>query len=62
MKNIPAKKSIWRTSDGQEFSVENVIAIEKGMWVYYQKIKTGQTYQCLLESFLLRFTPSQSKI
>lgn len=62
MKNIPAKKSLWQTSDGQEFTVANVLTKDKGIWVYYQKVATGQAYNCLLESFLLRFKPLISKI
>lgn len=58
MKDVPQKKSIWVSSDGQEFSVENILPKEKDIWIYYQKVKTGQAYSCLLESFSLRFKPA----
>jgi len=55
------KKTIWMSSDGQEFSVGNILSKEKEVWIYYQKVKTGQAYSCLLESFLLRFIPASSR-
>jgi len=61
MKDLPIKKSIWTSTDGQEFTVENILSNDNDIWIYYKKVKTDQSYSCLLESFLLRFIPASSR-
>jgi len=45
------------SSDGKIFTVEEVKQVDKELWVYYNNIKTGDKYSCLLEAFSQRFQP-----
>lgn len=44
-------------SDGKIFTVEEVVQVDKALWVYYNNIETGDKYSCLLEAFSERFQP-----
>ena len=48
-------------ADGKIFTVEEVIQIDKELWVYYNNIKTGEQYSCLLEAFGERFKPLENE-
>jgi len=45
------------STDGKVFVVEEVVQVDKELWVYYNNIKTGQRHSCLLEAFSQRFSP-----
>jgi len=50
--------SHWIASDGQMFLI---VELGDGLnpWVHYENIRTGQTYSCLAEAFLSRFTRTE---
>lgn len=43
--------------DGKIFTVEEVVQVDKQLWVHYNNVKTGDRYSCLLEAFSERFQP-----
>ena len=43
-------------TDGEVFTVDEVLEVDGKLWVYYNSIKTGDKYSCLLEAFSQRFT------
>lgn len=45
------------SQDGKIFTVEEVVQIDKQLWVHYNNVKTGDKYSCLLEAFSERFQP-----
>ena len=45
------------STDGKIFTVEEVVQVDKELWVYYNNAETGQKYSCLLEAFSQRFQP-----
>jgi hypothetical protein len=47
--------------DGKIFTVEEVKQIDSELWVYYNNIKTGDKYSCLLEAFSQRFQPVENE-
>ena len=49
------------SADGKIFTVEEVKQINSELWVYYNNIKTGDKYSCLLEAFSQRFTPMENE-
>lgn len=50
-------QTVWTTSDGKEFEVTRVYMDEDGQtWVNYRNLKTHQTYICLRDAFVERFT------
>jgi hypothetical protein len=49
------------SADGKIFTVEEVKQIDSELWVYYNNIKTGDKYSCLLEAFSQRFTPMENE-
>ena len=55
MKQIKIK-SRWTTSTSSVFEVSNVINNEQGTWIHYVNVITGNTYNCLVDAFLQRFT------
>ena len=55
MKNLPNVASRWTGSDSTEFKIEKLEHKDTGVWVYYQNVKTGQQYNCLVEAFMARF-------
>jgi hypothetical protein len=48
-----AKK--FHSHDGKIFTVEEVVQVDKQLWVYYHDVNTGNKYSCLLEAFNERF-------
>jgi hypothetical protein len=55
MKQIKIK-SRWTTSASIVFEVSNVVNNEQGTWIHYVNVITGNTYNCLVDAFLQRFT------
>jgi len=49
------------SADGKIFTVEEVKQINSELWVYYNNIKTGDKYSCLLEAFSQRFHPMENE-
>jgi len=49
------------SADGKIFTVEEVKQIDSELWVYYNNIKTGDKYSCLLEAFSQRFHPMENE-
>jgi len=47
----------FKSHDGKIFTVEEVIQVDKQLWVYYNSVETGDKYSCLLEAFSERFQP-----
>jgi hypothetical protein len=47
--------------DGKIFTVEEVKQVDKELWVYYNNVKTGDKYSCLLDAFSERFTPMENE-
>ena len=47
--------------DGKIFAVEEVKQVDKELWVYYNNVKTGDKYSCLLEAFSHRFQPLENE-
>jgi hypothetical protein len=45
------------SADGKIFLVNEVIQIDKELWVHYNSIETGNKYSCLLDAFSERFKP-----
>ena len=43
--------------DGKIFTVEEVVQVDKELWVHYNNVKTGDKYSCRLEAFSERFKP-----
>ena len=48
-----AKK--FQSHDGKIFTVEELVQVDKELWVYYHDVNTGNKYSCLLEAFKERF-------
>ena len=46
----------WRTVDGKEFRVIDVVDVGGHTWVHYMNKETTLEYSCYKESFELRFT------
>jgi hypothetical protein len=55
MKNLPNVASRWSDGESIEFKIEKLEHRDTGVWVYYQNIKTGQQYNCLVDAFMTRF-------
>ena len=55
MKNLPNIASRWSGNESIEFKIEKLEHRNTGVWVYYQNIKTGQKYNCLVDAFMARF-------
>ena len=49
------------SADGKIFAVEEVKQVDSELWVYYNNIKTGDKYSCLLEAFSQRFQPMENE-
>jgi hypothetical protein len=49
------------SADGKIFTVEEVIQVDKELWVYYNNATTGEKYSCLLEAFSQRFHPMENE-
>ena len=49
------------SQDGKIFTVEEVIQIDKELWVHYNNSKTGEKYSCLLDAFSERFKPLENE-
>jgi hypothetical protein len=47
---------LWRTTDGREFRVIDVVDVGSNTWVHYINKETNLEYSCYKESFELRFT------
>ena len=47
--------------DGKIFAVEEVVQIDKELWVYYNNVKTGDRYSCLIDAFSERFKPMENE-
>jgi hypothetical protein len=50
----------FKSHDGKIFTVEEVIQVDKQLWVYYNNTMTGDKYSCLLEAFSERFHPIEN--
>jgi len=48
---------LWRTTDGEEFRVIDVVDIDDHTWIHYKNQQTGLEHSCYQESFELRFRP-----
>jgi hypothetical protein len=48
------------SADGKIFTVEEVVQVDKELWVYYTNAATGDKYSCLLEAFSQRFHPMEN--
>lgn len=42
-------------TDGQVFTVDEILTVDQKLYVHYTKESTGQKYSCLLEAFTERF-------
>ena len=51
----------FKSQDGKIFTVEEVVQVVKELWVYYNNVKTGDKYSCLLEAFSERFQPLENE-
>jgi len=51
----------FKSQDGKIFTVEEVVQVDKELWVYYNNVKTGDKYSCLLEAFSERFQPLENE-
>jgi hypothetical protein len=49
------------SADGKIFTVEEVIQVDKQLWVYYNNIKTGEKYSCSLDAFSEQFRPMENE-
>jgi hypothetical protein len=49
------------SSDGKIFTVEEVIQVDKQLWVYYNNAVTGDKYSCSLDAFSERFQPVENQ-
>ena len=47
--------------DGKIFTVEEVVQVDKQLWVYYNSVETGDKYSCLLDAFSERFKPMENE-
>jgi hypothetical protein len=47
--------------DGKIFTVEEVIQVDKELWVYYNNATTGEKHSCLLAAFSERFKPVENE-
>ena len=47
--------------DGKIFTIEEVVQVDKQLWVYYNNIKTGEKYSCSLDAFSERFQPVENE-
>jgi hypothetical protein len=56
---IMAKK--FQSPDGKIFTVEELVQVDKELWVYYGNVETGNKYSCLLEAFTERFRPMENQ-
>ena len=54
-------KKKFKSQDGQLFQVNEVIQVDKELWVHYVKVKTEEKYSCLLEAFSERFKPTEEQ-
>jgi len=54
-----AKK--FQSPDGKIFTVEELVQVDKELWVYYHDVNTGNKYSCLLEAFTERFRPMENQ-
>ena len=48
------------STEGVIFTVQEVVQVNKELWVYYTKAETGEKYSCLLEAFTKRFQEIQN--
>jgi len=49
------------SQDGKIFTVEEVVQVDKELWVNYNNVKTGDKYSCLLDAFIERFQPMENQ-
>lgn len=49
--------SFWRTSQGEEFRINEVRTQGVEVWVHYTNTQSGQEYSCLADAFRARFSP-----
>jgi hypothetical protein len=54
-----AKK--FQSADGKIFTVEEVVQVDKQLWVYYSNAATGDKHSCLLDAFSERFQPVENE-
>jgi hypothetical protein len=47
------------SADGRKFQVEEVVQVDRQLWVHYNDIETGKTHACLLEAFSEQFQPME---
>jgi hypothetical protein len=53
-------KQLWTTADGKEFEVTQCYMDDDGAtWVDYRNLQTNETYNCLRDAFVARFTVRQ---
>ena len=45
------------SQDGKIFTVEEVVQVDRELWVYYNDVNTGDKHSCLLDAFTERFQP-----
>lgn len=46
----------YSSADGRKFKILQQVVESEGVWIYYQRVDTGQKYHCLAEAFYNRFT------
>jgi hypothetical protein len=49
------------SADGKIFTVEEVVQVDKQLWVYYNSVETGDKHSCLLDAFSERFRPLENE-
>lgn len=54
----PHVGGLYSSTDFTKFEITALPVIENEQWVEYINVKTNNTYNCLLEAFLVRFTPT----
>lgn len=47
---------IYSAADGKKFRIINVVVQSGETWINYQRLDTGQQYNCLAPAFYDRFT------
>jgi len=57
---IPKQGSKW-TGANNVFVVLHTIELDGNTWIHYRKESSNQEYSCYVESFLERFTETQSE-
>ena len=45
----------YSSADGRKFKIIKQVKDLENVWIYYQRVDTGQQYHCLADAFYYRF-------